>query len=360
MKRINILYANKKSAESRPNMKSFKQLMGLIKEEKERTEPIVPHSGYSEKRKSNPHSVLHEVETVAHFNAMSDARRAGAKDWRLARPTEAHYSQIMPKADLDTLRQDVDKRSPTRNVNAVQKRAVRDAGILAEKHPDHEQAHWTPHDSTRKALHPDVTHSGDVVLIPREASKPAMSYDLKWGKGGSVKSPTEEEVTKRLRLTGPEAIGTGMQRANLQTDPQSRRGELFGSIGETQKNAFNRLGDDEKRSFVKLLWGSSSHPDKVAAHRLHADGHVEEVDKSFNAHFPVGADIKATRPPVGRRGPLRGFRIESDGIHKLTLGSKYNSFKKFVASRTSDKYSIGATEHNTKIAAGGKGNAQTK
>jgi hypothetical protein len=321
-------------------MKSFKQLMSLIKEEKELDRQFENDLGYKEKRTNNPHSILHEVETVAHYNAMSDARKSGVSNWQSAKPTDTHYSQIMPKEELDKLRADVDKGPSIRNVAAVQSRAARDAGILSSEHPEHERAHWTPHSKAREKLHPGVSHSGDVVLIHKNESKPAIAADLKWRKGGSISPVPLHKVIQGLgsmeniTLSALNRTIDRMKRSRPETSVG--RGTGFGLISKHIHNAFNALDHNSKREFMRKLWGGSSHPEKVKSVRLDSSGKIENINDSFQRNFPKNSNIQASRVPTKIvRNPsepgkwkiknlARGIRFSSNGIHKVTWSPKYN------------------------------------
>lgn len=328
-------------------MKSFKQLMEEIRWDRYTIEKInesmkplkdQSHIDHQEKLEKNPHSALHEIETVAHLNALHDANHEDKSS-----PAEHHYPKNSREI-LNILRERVSKnisgRKPT--VEEVIARARNDAQILKEKFPNHTEIHWTPHNTARKEHHSGVSHSGDIVLKHTGSDKdkrgdlPDAAVDLKYGKGTSISPPTHKKVMSGLKPIKKVSALINAFYNRMQTKPPSTsegRGLGFDIIARNQHNSFQNLGNNEKRSFLKSIWGGSSDSSKVKAYRLPKGGKIEDVDSSFEEKFPPGSKITAERPE-GKKRPLRGMRILNNGTHVMTLGIKHYSYKKFLEGKS--------------------------
>lgn len=318
-------------------MKTFKQILAEVREVNIETEPTEA-SHLKQKSAHNPHSILHEIETVAHFNAVRDAQSQN-KPIENHLPEERHYEEALKhhwgdkwKDKLNHLRNTVDERSKKSkggrpDPNKVRTRAMNDATFLASQNPDHVRAHWTPHMAARRAIHPGITHSGDMVLTREDNKGTAHAIDLKYGKGTSLSPPTHQKVMAGLvapqqdqeyeRSKIKRARGM-LERGNIPT----HRGKLFNIIAKNIHRIFNKLPNTTKRSFVKSLWGGSSDSQRVRSFRLHDNQRLEDVDKSFDEKFKPNEPITSEVVQVRKNKLPRGLRISS-GSTTINLSHKY-------------------------------------
>lgn len=314
---------------------------------------------HEKKRASNPHSVLHEVLVAHHINRLLGNNHRVISDDKIN--------------ELKNSVNEASKRSKRPSVESVEQRAKKDAeeihNQLSQAHGFSEttRAHWTPHNTARRRIpgHENITHSGDIVVTGLRRNKQpdgtespgSAGIDLKYGKSTSIRPPKLEEVSRQLPRFIRGFKGTSEKLLDiLRTNPPKdtkARSELFGSIGEQHAAAFNSLGKEEQRGFVRSLWGGSSHKNILTSYRFHSKedgpGSLTNVDKDFDDKFSKGTFSAAT-PGIKRKGKflrLRGFNILHNGKRILTLGIKHQNLSKWQRSGNKGTATV---SYNTKIA----------
>lgn len=312
-------------------MKSFKQLMEEIREAKP-DKTLEPVEQSVEKRLSSdhPHSVLHEILVHAHLNRLISGESE-------LNPT--HYSKEAIKHE-DSARQRTQEnfiaasgkktRKPT--VADVENKAKVDAQSLfdqlKEKHGwgENTRAHWTPTTSSRRSLHPDETHSGDITIINDKNSKsvsPSASINLKWGKGGSLSVPRQNAISSFMRGKLRKKVRRVFKRIKNQPTGQTSeaRNRDIGELADRHSNAFNKLGQDDKFKFIKRMYGVSDTPSKIKSYTFHSSSNsLLNNDEEFSRLFPKGGNHEFTAVRNGRT-----MRIYRDGKHLRSLSWRYNN-----------------------------------
>ena len=283
----------------------------------------------------HPHSVLHEILVHAHLNRLIQGH--GVLD-------SSHYSGNSEDL-LKTVKEKVDanhqeaknsgKKTRKPSIAEVEASSIRDAEnihkSLASSHgwKEDTRAHWTPDNSSRKKLHKDETHSGDITVVNHKNNKstaPSASINLKWGKGVSLPVPRQSAITSFFRGRLRKKVRRVFKAVKKMPQNQEKddRDRHIGRLADQHVTAFNKLPQEDKFSFMKRMYGISDSASPSITSYTHHSGSDTPTNNhdTFNRLFPNGINHKFDAVRSGR-----GMRILRDGTHLRTLSWRYNKGK---------------------------------
>lgn len=325
-------------------MKSFRQILAEVVKVKtiqklyEQIEPV-DHSVNERVASDHPHSVLHEIMVHAHLNRLirGDTELEGH---HFSPEAKNYYQKAMERTKEKHNTASATGKSTRRpSVDQVHEKAKTDAeNIYNELKNSHgwdknTRAHWTPTTSSRRELHPDESHSGDITVVNHETNKstaPSASINLKWGKGTSLSVPNQSSLSSSIKgkLTKRLTKRINKKFKQIKRDVKSRttqqRDSHIGQLAQHHTDAFNALSHEEKKSFVKGLYGVSDSPTSKITSYTHHSGSQKPINnhEHYNKIFPESETYNLSAVRHGR-----GMRILKDEKHLRTLSWRYNRRK---------------------------------
>lgn len=341
-------------------MKSFKQLMGLIREEKEASVKKTQSS------QGNPHGTAYEILVASHMKRHLQGDSEELQPHHYPHSVDEHLSDVpqgqhsSSQSLLGKIRQSIGEEK----YNQIENHAKEDAKAMVSHMEANDNERFNALKSglktgTSRFVHvPDVRKLRDVVHIKKEGKKPSLSsnadivftdrnnhigIDTKLGTTGgpTEKSPTAESIFKTLEAghikNKTEHRVKQIHETIKQTSDKTQRNRLMRELAHLHKNAFNSMSHEERKKATSYLSNSGKDPE-LKTFRLHrntksggvsisepaADFDNETKDKTFGALMSGRGIHIFTQDSQGTKKSFKRLGLKSSGSIKDPLNIRGN------------------------------------